>query len=73
MNGITEVPNDINTKFKNLKVLYVAENNFKDWDEVHKIGKIFPNLVSLNISNNPLESIGLNQNTTCQFENLERL
>jgi len=73
VNDFTEVPNDLNRRFEQLKVLSVASNRFQEWSEVRKLGKLFPNLVSLNLSENPLQRITIDSNCDREFCELERL
>ena len=75
INGITEVPQHLNRQFENVATLSLAKNGLRSWADIKRLGKLFPNLVSLNVSENSLGEIHVKENAEegDEFPNLEHL
>ena len=56
-----------------LKILYLNNNRLHNWSEVCKLGKCFPNLETLVISDNPHLSNFEDNETSNSFSNLQQL
>ena len=51
------MPRNVNRQFKSVVTLSIAKNGLRTWDDVKRLGKLFPSLVSLNVSENPIGEI----------------
>eukprot|EP00111_Clytia_hemisphaerica_P017479 TCONS_00051733-protein len=72
INDISSIPGNLNKQYENVTTVSMAKNNIKTWADIRKIGKLFPNLVSLNISENLFKEIKYekNSNDFCHLKNL---
>lgn len=56
LNGYSTVP-ECEEFFESVKRLHFNGNNIKHWQEVERLGRMFPNLETLMIMENPLENL----------------
>ena len=63
LNGYATVP-ECEDSFETVKRLHFNGNNIKDWEEVEKLGKMFPNLQTLVFMENPLTGLQRNDKDT---------
>ena len=72
--------------FPNVKKLHFNSNDIEDWDDVVKIGQVFPNLTSLILCENAitevtassavfpeLQTLSLSQTSICEWNSLDEL
>lgn len=66
--GMTIVPS-----YDNLEKLFVDKNLLTDWEDVNRIGRIFPKLRSLSVSGCPIVAVKCSTNLSDAFPELEYL
>ena len=57
MNGMTQVQIPDHTKYLSVTSLYINDNEINDWEDLTKIGRLFPNLEHLVMMKNPVAGI----------------
>ncbi|CAF1240826.1 unnamed protein product [Adineta steineri] len=55
-NNYTTISSNYNFQHKNLKRVYISNNNISDWQSICRLGHLFPRLQTLIASDNPLLS-----------------
>ena len=57
LNEYSQVTMETSETFPGITTLHINGNKFSDWSEIAKLGKLFPNLQTLVMMENPITTI----------------